>query len=488
MIKAVRKFVYTAAVFSLYFLLCVWPVHAQEDAQSPIDNKPKPAGSSFPGPDPGSEQQGDQDNPNNLSPDTAPLTGILTPTLGSPEMRHSYWVPGVQWSGTIQSSSYNQIANTQNPNSGWLMNNFIIGNLSLLQAWSHSQLAINYSGGGFFSTDSSQGNGAYQQLAAAQSFQWNRWQVQLLDQFSYLPQTSLGFGGGTSLGVPGVGGSVGPVIPGVGSGYIPNQSIYPAEGPRYSNASVVQISYLTSPRGSVTLSGSYGLLNFVNAGNVDNQVTTGTIGYNYALTRQDTIGAFYSFSAYHFSEQPEAYGNQSINFAYGRKLTGRLALQLYGGPSFTTSRVSTNGNTLTHGVNLGASLTIGIRNGGLTAGYSHGISGGSGVLTGSTADQLNFGANHGLGRIWSCQVNMGYAHNTPIEGFTSTPAQAYNTWNFGGGVNRPLGKQATLGIAYNATVTRNNTAGCTGGNCGTNQTYNYVTINLQWHARPYILP
>ena len=65
-------------------------------------------------------------------------------------------------------------------------------------------------------------------------------------------------------------------------------------------------------------------------------------------------------------------------------------------------------------------MTLGIHNGALSASFSHGISGGSGVLTGSTVDQLNFGANHKLGRIWSGQVNMGYAHNTPIEGFGTT--------------------------------------------------------------------
>ena len=72
------------------------------------------------------------------------------------------------------------------------MNNYFIGNLSLLKVWNGSQLALNYSGGGFVSTDSSQGNGYYQQLAFSQSFQWHRCRVQLLDQFSYLPQTSLG--------------------------------------------------------------------------------------------------------------------------------------------------------------------------------------------------------------------------------------------------------------------------------------------------------
>jgi len=51
------------------------------------------------------------------------------------------------------------------------MNNYFIGTLSLLQAWSGSQLAINYSGGGFISTDSTQGNGYYHQLALSQTYQ-----------------------------------------------------------------------------------------------------------------------------------------------------------------------------------------------------------------------------------------------------------------------------------------------------------------------------
>ena len=169
--------------------LSVW---AQDQPQSPGEDKPKPAGTAFPTPI-GAEDQGSESN-NNLTPDNTPLTGVQTPTLGSPEVLHSYWVPGAQWSGTIQSQSY-----SQTPTSGWIMNNYFIGNLSLLKVWNGSQLAVNYSGGGFVSTDSTQGNGYYQQLAFSQTFQLHRWIIQFLDQFSYLPQTSLGFGGGTGF-------------------------------------------------------------------------------------------------------------------------------------------------------------------------------------------------------------------------------------------------------------------------------------------------
>src|SRR5437879_3732772 len=374
-----RKFVLATMIFSLALIAGSTSLRAQDEPQPPAESKPRPAGTSTPIPlvNTGGEQNPDNNN-NNLTPDNTPLTCVPTPTLGSPEIPHSYWVPGIQWTGTIQSQGYNQ---TQN--SGWLMNNYILGNLSVLKVWRKSQFAVNYSAGGYFSSDSSQDNGYSQQLALSQTFHWNRWLLQLNDQFSYLPQTSLGFGGGTGLGVPGVGGSVGPVIPGIGNNYVPNQSIYTAVGPRYSNAGVVQLTYTVSQRGSLTMSGSYGLLDFVESGNVNNNFTTGTIGYNYVLSPKYSFGAFYRFSGYHYDGQPQANGDHSFNFAYSRKVTGTLGLQIYAGPDFTTSRISTNGNSLMYGVNVGASMIYGARNGGLSLSYSHGVSGGSGVLTGT---------------------------------------------------------------------------------------------------------
>lgn len=480
-----HKLIFVFVLLPLVLCLGIRPLHAQDEPQAPIEDKPKPAGQSFPVPLTNSGDQQDQngESNNNLQPDITPLTGLQDATLGSPEMRHSYWVPGIQWSGTIQSSSYNQ---TQN--SGWLMNNYFIGNLSLVKASSRSQLAINYSGGGFFSTDSAQGNGNYQQLALSQTFKWNRWLVEILDQFSYLPETSFGFGGGTGLGIAGVGGSIGPVIPGLGNNYVPNQSIFASVGPRYSNATAVQMTYATSPRGSVTASGSYGVLNFVDPGNIDNNTITGTIGYNYTLTRQDSIGAFYRFSALHFPGQPAAYGDHSFNFAYGRKLTGRLALRLYGGPDITTFRVPVNGSTQKLGAALGGFLTYGLKNGGLSLTYSHSVSGGSGVLSGSSGDLLNFTASHRLSRMWTGQCNFGFAHNTPLVTSTLTSSQSYNSWIVGGGVNRPIGRSTTIAIAYNADISDSNGSGCTVSPCSSSQTYNYVTITFQWRARPIVLP
>src|SRR5689334_7237444 len=178
-----RKLILASFTITLALLAGTLPLRAQDEPQPPVEGKPKPAGASTPIPvvNPGDIQNAGDDT-NNLTPDITPLTGVLTPTLGSPETLHSYWQPGIQWSGSIQSSGYGQTQNSQN--SGWLMNNFILGNLSVLQAWRRSQLAVNYSAGGFISSDSSQGNGYSQQLAISQTFHWNRWLLQLNDQFS----------------------------------------------------------------------------------------------------------------------------------------------------------------------------------------------------------------------------------------------------------------------------------------------------------------
>src|SRR6516164_8337594 len=163
---------------------------AQEEPPPTPDAPPKPAGYSFPGIGIG-QQEGD------LQPDSSPLTGMQNATLGLPEIRHSYWVPGVQFSSNEYSNS---------GGSGWTSDNFFIGNLSLVQAWNRALLAVNYSGGGY--------------------------------------------------------------------------------------VSALQATYALSRRSSVTVAGSYGLLRF-EQGNYDSNTTVASAGYNYQLTRNDTLGLAY---------------------------------------------------------------------------------------------------------------------------------------------------------------------------------------------------
>jgi hypothetical protein len=450
-------------------------------AQEPVPpEQPKPAGRGIPGLDEG--QDATRDQLDKWNPDTMPVTGLQSPTVGTPVYRHSYWVPGFQYSSSIQDQP------TGGANSGnWYAYNFFGGNLSLLQQGSGSSLALNYSAGGFVTSQPGQKNGWYQQLALSQTFTWRRWQMQILDQFAYLPQSQFGFGGGTGLGIPGIGGPLGPTVPGIGGTVLPDQSIYAAVGPQYNNSIVTQLTYQTSRRGSITVGGSYGLLRFTEAGNVDSNSYTGNIGYNYQLTKEDSIGVYYRFNAFHYQSQPQAIGDQVVNLTFSRKVTKRLALQLFGGPEITNYRIPVGNASQTVAGNGGVTLTSMFQNGSASVGYFHALGGGSGVLIGSNTDQINASANTRVTRLWGVHANFGFAKNRPLANQVGIQGNDYNTFYVGGGFDRPIGRNMNFGVAYTAQIQQTNPTVCSGPGCDTSYTQNIITVNLQWHTRPFVL-
>lgn len=459
----------------------------QDNTQAPTQTKPKPAARGIPGID----DTSDNDNePTNWQPDTTPVTGIEAPTLGQPELGHSYWIPGFIFGSTIES----QPPGISNSN-GWYANNYIGGELSLLENWSRSKLGLNYSGGGVITTqqNSETGeNGWFQQLSVAQNIDLNRWKIQWLDYFSYLPTSQFGFGAGTGLALPGVNGmtgTLGPAIPGLSLSLTPNQSIYSAIGPRYSNVFGTQVTYLFSPRVSATLAGAYELLDFTQPGNVSSKTAIGSAGLNYALTPTDSIGVLYMFEAFHFDGEPQALGAQTIGLAYSKKVTKRVALNLSVGPQITSYRVPIANQTSNVGVYAGASLTYAFERSSISFSFSHGVASGSGVLTGSDSDVATVAYSRKFGRVWTGTLNFGYSRNSTLgEGASATVASTYNDVFGGGSISRPFGRNVQLSAAYTANHESTNETGCTGTSCNLDYTQNVVTVTLQFQTRPFVLP
>jgi hypothetical protein len=459
--------------------LCASPLLAQQEG----GEKPKPAAREYPPLLDASDNQQDSDQGTpTMQPDIKPLSGVQNPTLGTPEIRHSYWVPGIEYSNTAKSNSLNPAAA-----SGWNTTSFVTGDVSLLEAWSHSLLSMNYSGGGYFSTDAIQGNGQNHQLAAAYEIDQRRWQMLFVDQFSYLPQSSFGFGGVSGLAVPGIMGTLAVPLPGLQSTYVPSQTILTTNGPRYSNASAVQLNYALSPRGSITLAGVYGTLRFVDAGNVNSDSEILNAGYNYAITRTDTLGLAYIFTAYHYQGVPQAIGDHVAQFLYGRKITGKLALKLAGGPEVTTFRVAIGGSSRKIAGSANAALTYAFARSSIALSYEHGVSGGSGVFTGSNSDQASATWSRQLTRVWSGSVNFGYSKNRQILSLSGVTSPSYDTWLVGAGLSRPLGRTANFSLAYQAQIQNSNVAICSTPTCGTNYTVNQIFVTFQWHTRPLVL-
>jgi len=181
--------------------------------------------------------------------------------------------------------------------------------------------------------------------------------LHFLDQFSYLPKPSSASVAGTALSIPGIGGPLAPPLPGLESSNVPNQSVFTTFGPRYSNSFAAQAAYTVSPRGSITAAGTYGILRFIEAGNIESNNASFSAGYDYVLTKADTLGVQYRFSGYRYIANPQAIDDQVVQFMYGRKITGRMALRLFGGPDVTTFRVPVNSSTNRVSGSGGASLT-----------------------------------------------------------------------------------------------------------------------------------
>jgi hypothetical protein len=429
------------------------------------------------------DQQEQNQTPDTYQPDTRPITGFQQPTVGTPIERHSYWVPGVSYYNFIQSNG-----NILGGGSDWNSTSYLSGNVSLLENWSRSQLMVNYTGGGNFSTDDSIGIGWVQQLGATQTFNWARLQLVFMDEFAYLPQSQFGFGAGTGLSIPGIGGTLGGGLTGIGSGFTPGQSVFAAVGRRYFNTAGVQATYQLSKRGSVTIGGLYSLLRFTEAGNIESDQYVGNLGYNYQITRTNTIGLQYRYSAFHFLNDPQAIGDHMFQVVFGRKITGRLALTLSAGPEITNYRVPQAPATKTQYVagSGGATLSYLVPKGSLTANYSHGVTSGSGVFFGATTDQVAGSATRKLSRVWSGELHAGYARNRNAETAQGVSSTDYDSFFGGVSAVRPLGRNATFSLGYTAYVQRTDLSGCSS-NCSSTFTTNQISVGVSWHARPFVL-
>jgi hypothetical protein len=397
-------------------------------------------------------------------------------------MLHSYLVPGLEYGNTIRSNLTNPAVN-----SGWNSTSYFAGNTSLLEAWGHSVLGINYSGGGYLSSDGRQGNGQFHQLAAGYTLNLRRWQLLFLDQFSYLPESGFGFGSTTALGIPGVGGTLGAPLPTLQGGFTPNQSVLSATGPRYSNTSGAQLTYLIGKRSSITVGGTFGLLRFVNSTAFDNYNPSLNAGYSYEITKNDSIGLLYRFGAFHFTANPQAIGDHTAQLAYGRKITGRLALQLYGGPEYTAVRVPVGGQTSRLVGSGGATLVYGSRRNLLTLSYMNGVTGGSGVLTGAASNTVTATLGRELTRTWQGGLDFGFARNGTLLNGTGQPSQHYNSWYAGGGLTRPFGRETTLSLGYRAEIEQASQSVCNVPGCGAYYLQHSIWISMQWHSSPLVL-
>lgn len=462
--------------------LCALPVFAQQKdprlqplapiSGSESSSKASPDGASPPA------------SPNaQMTPDNRPLSGAQQFSLGTPSGGRNIFNLNLHFKELADSNPTSNGTGTD-----WDSASLLSGEIGLTHQTGRSQFTTSYSGGGSLYNSRSNLSQSYHEASFSEKLSLRRWTFLFADQASYLPESGFGFNG---LSYPGG-------LTGLNSPFFnlnpalnPSQSIQTGPARRISNTVVAEADYALSPRSSWTVSGSVGLLHFVDDGFVDNHSETFSTGYNYLLNPKDTIGVNYSFTRFVFGGQNSGLQSHAAQFGYGRRLTGRLALQLFAGPSFRRFEdpTGTQAGGIVTSWSAGAQMHYQMPRGGISLSYLHGVSGGAGVFAGSEQDELQFSADRQLTRSLTASLLFGYSHNAGIgqllqSGILTTNNSRYDNWYGGVVLNRPLGRRASLFFDYHLNRQTTNNSICTTPACGAAYLRNQFSVGVDWSLRP----
>jgi hypothetical protein len=425
-----------------------------------------------------------------LVPDNSSLAGAEYLSLGAPKTGYHFWTPYFDLSSTLDSNP-----GTSTGGGGWSTWTTIYGGLDLHRTSGNSDVALSYLGGEAISNNTGIGDSTVQQLGLSDRITFRRSAVMFADQLAYLPEASFGYAG---VGGPdlGLGGNVG-----LQGGFTPNQSILTGLGDRVSNSFVTQFDRFLTPRSTLTLVGSYGVLDYFGSDLNNNREAIFQGGYSYLMTRKDTIAFLYRFDALRYDHIAQSINSHAVEVSYGRRVTGRLALQVTGGPDVAFSETPITGSSTSPVLigtpsgktrqffwNLSLSANYSLRRTSLELSYDHGVTGGSGVLAGALTDNVLGRASRQLTRTMNGAWNIGYSRNKGDAITLISPSiysgQTYDYWFTGVSVTRKLGRAMNLFLSYQVNYQNSNSSFCVTATCGNTYLQNQISLTLGWHPGP----
>jgi hypothetical protein len=247
-----------------------------------------------------------------------------------------------------------------------------------------------------------------------------------------------------------------------------------------SNSSIVEIDYARTRRTTFTVVGSFGLLHFLDRGFISNQNLHGRIGYNHSFGAKNSLGLTYDHSRIIFPGSPSRIQIDLVQLAFGRKVTGRLAFQVSGGPQRLAFGHLGPSQKPQLTWSASAGLTYEWRRTGFSLSYFRGVTPGSGIFFGSKSQVVRGTATRQFRRIWSLSANAGYARNNvlaPNIGFTGN----FDNWFAGANVSRPLKRQFHLGLVYGFEQQTSGPGKCPVASCGLGRSFSQYGVSLAWH-------
>ena len=284
----------------------------------------------------------------------------------------------------------------------------------------------------------------------------------------------------------------------------PNQTISTGSSRRISNVAMTQVTYKAGRRSSISATAAYGTLNFLGSGFINSNNWLFLGGYHFYLSRIDTLSIAYvhSFTRFDIRSRalPSASGEslgRGVLLSYGRSLTGRLSLQLSGGPTFTEfaqpqGRIAKSTRLSTYD-----SLVYEFRTSGVNLSFVRNSTGGSGVLFGAESNVVRLGLDRQVSRSFSGNLEVGHAFNQSLgrtvqAGQSAGTTQSsrtgqrskFETWEAGVSLSRRLMENTSLFVNYHLEIQSAIIPTCFVSNCGETLLRHVGGIGINWSARP----
>ncbi len=419
-----------------------------------------------------------------------PLSGGQALTPGGEGESQSYVLPSFQW--TVFANSNPQSTAT---GASSALQNTLVGNVTLQRVKRNSQLNLDYAGGGLIYSGGGNeaanipgpSSGMFHNLDVTQSVRGRRWGLTLSDKLSYLPESPYGFsgyGGLSSFGL-GQGGGYLASTPVLNPSVEPGQSVLTRRSRRVGNVFMGEVEYVAGPRSTITATGIYGNLHFVDPGFFDSSYWKFMTGYNYAVSPRDTVSVSFTRTEFNFDAPDRDVSNNDFMFTYGRRLTGRLSLQLSAGPLISEIHNGPGTSETRYLVNTYDAIKYRLERGRVQASFSRFATSGSGVITGAQTSVASFSVGHELASKLFGSFHVSYAFNEPLqrEGLAGTRPE-YKTWRAGTDINRELTSRVSIYFLYFLQRQESTVPLCFDVSCGNVILRHVVGAGFNWHGRP----
>ena len=374
----------------------------------------------------------------------------------------------------------------------------VAGSLLFQKLTQRTMTAVDYVGGAAFYDGGGSSISQVQQVDGEERFLWKKGDLNIRDQFSYLPEGSFGFGaygesGAYDLGLSGIGYIGGGIGTGLGGIFGPGEFGTLGQQPRITNLTVVGVDQDVTPRSSITLAGGYGLVHFTDntTGFIDSNEIGAQAGYDYQLTPRNEVAVMYGYQDFHYPNFANStFTTHIVNFLFGRQVTGKMYLTVGAGPQVSIINNPLLGGTNTQTtISAQASLVYRFPKTSVGLYFNRYNTSGSGYFVGATSDIVRVSLTRPVTHVWTFGSDVGYSYNQRLQslqfGLLPPSTTSFQYLYAGAVMRRPLGQHFGFFVSYQFDYLTFHTVVCTGGfPCNEPSQRHMASIGLDWHPRP----